>query len=150
MEFNLVYFLDEAMAAEEAGHGRSAALLRGDMERQIDRAADGDAFLASQRPRVTWIKDLPPFETPVDSTLLSAVCRAHEEITGVPAPVDTINGWSDATYVPLVAGCEVVNLGCAALGAAHSPTEYVEEETLLRVTKTLALYLARTLRESDD
>ena len=79
--------------------------------------------------------------------LLADFCAAFETITGQKPGVQTMNGWSDASYVPLLAGCPAVNLGCSAAGAAHAPDEYVEEETLIRNTKVLTLYLAQTLAE---
>lgn len=147
MEFNVVYFLDEALESERAGLGRSAALLRQEIERAVARAADGDAFLATQRPTLTWIKDLPPFETPASSPLLATVRRAYEDMTGQAAPLGTMNGWSDASHLPTLTGCEVVNLGVSAAGAAHAPDEFVEEDTLIRTTKVLTLYLGRVLGE---
>jgi len=150
MEFNVVYFPDEAAASQRAGLGLSAALLRREIEAAVARAADGDAFLASHRPRLTWIKDLPPFETPVSSPLVAAVTSAYTDATGAAAPTDVMNGWSDAAHVPLLAGCEVVNLGSSAPGAAHAPDEYVEEEMLVRTAKALTLYLARILERRDD
>jgi len=145
MEFNVVYFLDEAKAAQASGQGLSAALLRREMERAIADAAAADGFLTHHAPRLTWVKDLPPFETPADSPLLADVCSAFEAIAGAPPKVDTMNGWSDATYVPLLAGCDVVNFGASTPGTAHAAVEYAEEEILLRNTKVLALYLARAL-----
>ena len=145
MEFNVVYFLDEALESERAGLGRSAALVRRQIEQAVERAADGDVFLSAHRPTLTWIKDLPPFETPASSPLVAAVSRAYEEVTGQAAPVGTMNGWSDASHVPTLTGCEAVNLGASAAGAAHAPDEFVEEDTLIRTTKVLALYLARVL-----
>lgn len=144
MEFNLVYFLDEAQAAKDAGLGFSAALLRRELEERIAEAAKGDVFLADHPPEVIWVKDLPPFETSEDSALLKEVCDAHHAVTGEAPTVKMMNGWSDASHVPLVAGCEVVNLGASAADAAHAPVEYVEEEVLIRVTKTLAIYLGKT------
>ena len=145
MEFNVVYFLDEAEAAQAAGEDLSAALLRRAMEHAVDAAAAADSFLAAHAPQMTWVKDLPPFETPADSPLLAEMCAAFDAVTGAPPKVDTMNGWSDATYVPLLAGCDVVNFGASTPGTAHAAVEYAEEEILLRNTKVLALYLARTL-----
>jgi acetylornithine deacetylase/succinyl-diaminopimelate desuccinylase-like protein len=56
-----------------------------------------------------------------------------------------MNGWSDAAYVPMLAGCEVINLGCGTTGVVHGPAEYVEEATLIGHTKILALLLADLL-----
>ena len=150
MEFNVVTFLDETSQASGEANARGAVAIRRGIQQALDAAADADAFLAGHRPELTWAKDLPPFETPEDSPLLAAVCRAAHDVTGNEPEVRTMNGWTDAAYVPLLAGCEVVNLGCCAPGAAHAPDEYVEEETLIRRTKTLGLSLARLLMENPE
>ena len=59
--------------------------------------------------------------------------------------METMNGWSDAAHVPLMAGCAVAGLGVGAPGAAHAAGEYVEEAILVRNTKILTLSLARLL-----
>jgi len=145
MEFNLVYHKDEAGASQEAGQGFGASLIRAELEKIVATAAAGDEFLTEHAPRLTWVKDLPPFETPEDSPLLAAVGRAWEQVASAPPDIQTMNGWTDAAFVPMLAGCEVVNLGCSAEGAAHGPAEYVEEAALIQHTKILALYLAETL-----
>lgn len=143
--FNVVTHLDEAEASRRAGHGFCASLLRHEIEQALDDAASGDAFLCDHRPHLTWVKDLPPYDTPADAPLLRDLCAAWQAVTGEAAPVDTMNGWSDACHVPLLTGCDVVNLGVGAPGAAHAADEYVEESVLVRNTKILAAYLAAKL-----
>jgi acetylornithine deacetylase len=147
MEFNLVYFIDEAAEAKRAGKGFCGALLRDEIAADVGAAAAADAFLRDRPPAITWVKDVPPFETPADSPLLRDLCRAFQQIVGKAPKVGGMNGWSDACYVPLIAGCEAVNLGCGA-GGAHGPAEYAEENALIRNTKVLAMYLATALSKA--
>ncbi|MBN2581432.1 MAG: M20/M25/M40 family metallo-hydrolase [Planctomycetes bacterium] len=147
MEFNLVYHCDEAEAARQAGLGFTAAALRRDLEHLVADAAAADAFLVDHAPRLTWVKDLPPYETPTDSPLVAAACDAWRKVHGRPPAVETMNGWSDAAYVPMLAGCEVINLGCGTTSVVHGPAEYVEEDILIGHTKILALLLADLLRD---
>ncbi len=147
MEFNLVYFLDEARHSEQAGTGFGAAPLREQIEERVGETARKDDFLAEHPPRLTWIKDLPPFETPADCDLVRETTEAYRIVTGDSPSWDVMNGWSDASHVPLLADAPVVNLGSAAEGAPHSPGEFVEEATLIRNAKVLALLLARVLSQ---
>ncbi len=142
--FNLSYLPREADDARRAGRGYNGSLLRQRIEDVVAAAAAADEYLRGHPPEVTWVKDLPPFLTAEDSSLVRGMCRACAAIDGVAPHVRVAPYWTDASNVPLLTGQDVIAFGAGA-DCAHAPDEYVEETVLIRNTKVLAQFLADTL-----
>ena len=92
-----------------------------------------------------WIKDLIPFEEPLDSPWLAALQKAYREATAEEPELHFMIGWTDASYYSALAGIPTFLIGPSADGEAHSPTEKVEIAALMRSAKTLAAFLIATL-----
>ena len=145
MQLNIVYRLEDARAAQEAGHPWGAALVREKFLQFVSQAAEQDEWLAAHPPATTWIKDLIPFEESADSPWLERLQDAHEQAVGEAAKIDFMIGWTDASYYSALAGVPTFLIGPAASGKAHTPDEYVEIAALLRSAKTLALFVFELL-----
>ncbi|MCD6350590.1 MAG: M20/M25/M40 family metallo-hydrolase, partial [Armatimonadetes bacterium] len=126
LQLNIVYRLEDARASVEAGHPWGAALLREEFTAAVMKAAATDEWFADHPPQVGWIKDLIPFEEPLDSPWLAALQQAYREATAEEPELHFMIGWTDASYYSALAGIPTFLIGPSADGAAHSPTEQVE------------------------
>jgi acetylornithine deacetylase/succinyl-diaminopimelate desuccinylase-like protein len=119
-----------------------------EVERRVEsfvaeRLAD-DPWLTNHPPEFTWGYDWPPFETPREESIVSAVADAIELTTGAPIPPPSpehpavVGASVDSTWIER-AGIPVVTFGPGEMGVAHSPDEHVAIDELLGAAQTLAL-----------
>lgn len=144
MAYNLTYTVAEAEASRQQ-HGQwGAALLREEIQRLINGAADADEWMAEHRPTVTWVKDLFAFSTPPDAEILHVVCDAHQAVVGQPARPRPMKAWSDACHLSL-AGIPTINYGSGTDRTAHTAEEHATVENLTTGMKVIALAIANCL-----
>lgn len=138
LQLNLTYPLERAAAAERAGRGWNGVLVREEFEQAVHAGCAADAWLAGHLPRVDWIKDLVPFETPVEAPLVQAAGNALA-LLDRPARPQPMTAWFDAAHLARMSGVPVIGLGSGKPGAAHSATEHVLIDDLVAGAKAVAL-----------
>jgi acetylornithine deacetylase len=141
LEYNISYSLSEAQAAKDAGLGWSAMLVRREFEAVVQAAARADAWMAEHPPKVTWIKDLYPFQTSLAEPIVKAAELAYQTVLRPeqrkqPAPM---SAWFDGAHISVHAGIPTVGMGAGMMSTAHSSCEYVAIEDLVTNAKAVAL-----------
>ena len=115
------------------------ALVRG----RIGEIAASDPWLREHPPELEWIGgQFAPAEVPVDSSIVRALARAHEGVTGHEPAVEAVTYGADMRLFVLLGGMPCVMYGAGDVGVAHGPDEYLDVEDLLTATKTVAYLLA--------
>jgi acetylornithine deacetylase len=112
--------------------GMSVDALRSELRERVARAVTGTGLRAVCE---VLFEGVEAMSTPADSALV----RAAEELTGVPAATTSF-----ATEAPFLArlGTEVLVLGPGSVAQAHQPDEYLE----LRRIQPMVEYLERLIR----
>ncbi|MEA2528952.1 MAG: acetylornithine deacetylase [Thermomicrobiales bacterium] len=109
----------------------------------VDRAADADEWLRTERPRVEWFSgQFAPAEVPIDSPLVRAVAEAHREVTGDEAKLDAATYGADMRHFLLFGETPCVMYGAGDVRLAHFTDESVPIEDVVTATKTIALTIA--------
>ncbi len=137
IELNTVYGFDER---SEKGNG---SRIRKQFEEKIGKAC---SFTGGRPPRITWIKDLPPFMTSETNSFVCDLAGAFSSVRGEEAVFRRDQAFSDASHFAGFAGVPSAMFGPAATGVAHGPSEYVRTEDLFDCARIVALFLYRQLR----
>ena len=113
LEYNISYALAEAQAAKDAGLGWSAMLVRREFEAIVQSVAKADAWMAEHPPKVTWIKDLYPFETSLDEPIVQAAELAYQTVLRPEQrkPAGPDGGVVRRAHISVLAGIPVVGMG---------------------------------------
>jgi acetylornithine deacetylase len=141
LEYNISYALAEAQAAKDAARGWGAAIVREQFEAAVQSVCKDDPWLAEHAPKVTWIKDLYPFQTSLDEPIVKAAQVAYQTVLRQdqqksPAPM---SAWFDGAHIAIYAGIPAVGMGAGTMSTAHAQLEYVAIDDLLANAKAVAL-----------
>jgi acetylornithine deacetylase len=145
MSLNMSYPYADAVAAERAGEGFGNAPGRERFDALVAEAATADPWLAANRPRIEWIKDLLPFELPADHPLVRDLAATHQDVLGRAAEVAVNPAWSDACYLPRFGATPAVVYGPGTPGQAHSAGEFGDLWRIADCTRVLSAFLYRRL-----
>ncbi len=145
LSLNCVYEVAEAAAAQAAEGRWGAGPIRTHFERLVREAEAGDEWLQTHPSRLTWVKDLVPFQAPPDMPLAASLEQAYQTVNQSLPPHEHMVGWSDAAYYSALANMPTVLYGPGVSGKPHSPDEFVAIDNLVRCTQVLALTLLRRL-----
>jgi len=140
LQMNITYPHAQAEASQASGEGWRAALMRGDFEQAMRAASAQDDWLRVHPATVGWIKDVYPFRTPDDSSVVRAAQQALTDI-GRPAAPRPMTAWFDAAHLAVNSRIPVVGLGAGLEGEAHGATEHILLEDLVSGAKAVALAL---------
>jgi acetylornithine deacetylase len=109
----------------------------------IDRAAGGDAWLRTERPKVEWFSgQFAPAEVASDAPLVLAVAEAHRAVTGAEAKLDAATYGADMRHFLLFGETPCVMYGAGDVRLAHFTDESVPLEDVVTATKTIAVMVA--------
>jgi succinyl-diaminopimelate desuccinylase len=114
----------------------------------ITKLTETIAAEAGLRSAVTVLDDRPPVDTPVDAPVVSALARAHEQVTGEPARFGGVPGTTDGTILTRDAGLQTVVYGPGGKWIAHQANEFVEVADIVTATKVYAAAARIFLAES--
>lgn len=145
MSLNMSYPAADALAAEAAGQGFGNAPGRERFEALVSARATEDEWLREHPPVIDWIKDLIPFELPEEHALVRELAVTIERVVGKPAAVGVSPAWSDACYLPRLAGTPAVVCGAGVAGQAHTAAEYNEPHRIVDCGRVLAAFLYEKL-----
>jgi acetylornithine deacetylase len=122
--------------------GMALEEVRRDVEASVAQAARGDPFLSKNPPEVVYHGfQAEGYELPPGSDAEGTLARCHEAVTGQPIGESVSTGTTDARFFGLYAGIPAMVYGPNAQNI-HAFDERVELESVRRVTKTIALFVA--------
>jgi succinyl-diaminopimelate desuccinylase len=100
------------------------------------------AKLASEDPdfdaTLEVIEERPPTETRKDESLVRAMARAYDHLTGEEPTYNGVPGATDGTFLHAWAGIPIVTTGAGDREIPHHADEWVDEEELLTTCKLYA------------
>jgi acetylornithine deacetylase len=140
MQYNINYGLEEVKPSLPFP---GAAVMQ-QLEAVVSEAARADSWLREHPPRITWLKDAPPYRLPDDLPIVRLVEGAYAEVLG-RVPPGGVAAWGDAAHFWNLAHIPVIGMGGTTISAAHSSCEYAEPEGMLTSAKALALAAYRFL-----
>jgi acetylornithine deacetylase len=123
--------------------------VRREVETELGRAADADAWLRVHRPRVEWRHHWPKSVLDAGHPIVAATARAHGRSCGSRAAVQGFPAVEDMTWLN-AAGIPAINYGPGDLRAAHAVDEHLDVGELLTATLTFALLAAEWCGVSRD
>lgn len=143
MQYNVNYALEEVGTSLPFP---GAAVMR-QFEAVVSEAARADPWLREHPPRITWLKDAPPYCVPDGHPILRLAEEAYAEVLGRVPPGGLV-AWGDAAHFWNLARIPVVGMGGGTMSAAHSSCEYIELDAMLTDAKAVALAAYRFLASS--
>jgi acetylornithine deacetylase len=123
--------------------GMELAKVRADVEATIAQAATQDAFLSQNPPQVVYHGfQAEGYVMPPAGDAQSLLERCHREVVGGELERSPSTGTTDARIFGLYAGIPSMVYGPAARNI-HAFDECVDLESMRRVTRTIALFVAQ-------
>ena len=111
-------------------------------EELVGRLKDVLARLRSEDPdfdaTLEVIEERPPTETPKDESLVGAMAKAYEHLTGEEPRYNGVPGATDGTFLSAWAGIPIVITGAGKREVPHHADEWVDEDELLAACKLYA------------
>jgi len=145
MSLNIVYAVEEAEAAREAGHPWGGAPIRERFEEVIRQAEAGDPWLAEHPTEIVWVKDLVPFDQPDDEPWARRLGGVVREVLDREPVFDRMVAWTDAAFPVALGGIPTMLFGPALAGEPHGPAEHIMIDDMVACTAALAAFLADVL-----
>ncbi len=145
LSLNIVYAVEEAEAAREAGHPWGGAPIRARFEEVIRAAEAEDEWLAEHPSEIVWVKDLVPFDQPDDDPWAQRLADVMREELGREPQFHRMMAWSDAAFPAALAGMPTLLIGPAFANAAHGPDEHIMVDDMVDGAALLAAFLADVL-----
>ncbi|MFO8081230.1 MAG: M20 family metallopeptidase [Armatimonadota bacterium] len=145
LSLNIVYDVEEAEAAQAAGHPWGAAPVRERFEEVIRAAEAEDEWLAEHPSEIVWVKDLVPFDQPEDGHWPQRLAAAMRSELGREPDFNRMMAWSDAAFPAALGGIPTLLFGPALSGEAHGPAEHIMIDDMVECSATLAAFLADVL-----
>jgi len=109
------------------------------VEDQISKAAELDPWMRDHRPEVEWYGwNAEASETSPKESIIRAIQRSAEEITGKAPEIVGSTGANDTRFFVLYGDIPAVCYGPSGKGG-HGLDEYVNVDSVIQVTKVLAL-----------
>lgn len=116
--------------------------VRREVEATIARASRGDPFLAVNPPEVVYHGfQAEGYVLPPGTAAQATLARCHETVSGAPLETVASTATTDARFFGLYAGIPAMVYGPRS-ESIHGFDERVELESMRRVTKTVALFIA--------
>lgn len=123
--------------------GMELDTVRAQVEACIAAAAATDPFLSQHPPQVVYHGFMADgWELPLGSEAQAVLAQCHGTVTGNPLGTVASTATTDARFFGLYAGIPALVYGPKA-ESAHGFDERVEIESIRRVTKTIALFIAQ-------
>jgi acetylornithine deacetylase len=116
--------------------------VRGEIESTIARASKGDPFLAANPPEVVYHGfQAVGYELPAGTEAQAMLARCHERVAGAPLQAISSTATTDARVLGVYGGITTMVYGPHS-ESIHGFDERVDIESIRRVTKTIALFMA--------
>ena len=122
--------------------GMDLATVRAEVEACIAQAAANDSFLSANPPQVVYHGFMAEgWELPQGTEAQTLLARCHQAVTGKTLASGPSTGTTDARFFGLYAGIPALVYGPTA-ERIHAFDERVEIESIRRITRTIALFIA--------
>lgn len=116
--------------------------VRGEIEATVARASKGDPFLAANPPEVVYHGfQAVGYELPAGTEAQATLARCHERVSGAPLQATSSTATTDARVLGVYGGIPTMVYGPHS-ESIHGFDERVDIESIRRVTKTIALFVA--------
>jgi acetylornithine deacetylase len=116
---------------------------RREIEATIARASRGDPFLAANPPEVVYHGfQAAGYELPAGTEAQAVLARCHQAVTGEPLQTLASTATTDARVLGIYGGITTMVYGPTS-ESIHGFDERVDVESIRRVTKTIALFVAQ-------
>ncbi len=120
--------------------GETRQSVEAEINKAIHEAIKGDTWLEGNPPKIDWFGwDTDPWMESTDSSFVKALQETGSEIYGAPLELTGASGGLDARFGHHF-GVPSLSYGPTG-GNYHGVDEYVDLLSLMRVTKTLALFI---------
>jgi acetylornithine deacetylase/succinyl-diaminopimelate desuccinylase family protein len=116
---------------------RLQAEVRAEVEARLERIVHADPWLSEHHPSIEWPHTWPPYDTPVDHPIVSAVSEAHRQALGDTVELTGFAAVDDATFFQ-AAGIPAVTYGPGSILTSHCLDERVPIEDVIRAAKVYA------------
>jgi acetylornithine deacetylase len=125
--------------------GETLEAARSEFEKAVSNAADSDPWLRENRPAIEWFEgQFEPAETPLDSSIISAIRDAHHTVAGKLPAIRGVPYGSDLRFFTNYAKIPAVLYGPGDVAFAHSIDEQIEITEIIQAAKVLAVLIARS------
>ncbi|MGY6707204.1 MAG: M20 family metallopeptidase [Rhizobiaceae bacterium] len=116
--------------------GETLEEVKAEVEAAIMSAAEQDAWLAKNPPRIEWVAGVTGAECPPDHPLYLTAARAVEAVTGIVPHVNPMHTSSDIRNPIVQKGIPTVAIGglCGDLTQNGRTDEWVDRDDFLRMT----------------
>lgn len=119
--------------------GESNESARRALEGAIQAAAESDAWLSQNPPRVEWFEgQFESGETPLDHPLIERLTAAHRHVVGSSPTMRGVTYGSDMRLFTNHAKIAATHYGPGDVGMAHAANEFVPLDEVMTVTKVIA------------
>ena len=145
LQANMVYHVRDAERSEAGGQRWGGSVFCARVEHALSHLAESDPWFVEKPAEVEWIKDLYPFTSDPSHPFIQAAVAAASDVAGEPVPARVLPAWFDAAHLARKLGVPTIGMGSAADGTAHTASEYVILEDLVKGAKTVALTMRRIL-----
>lgn len=123
--------------------GMDLAEARREIEATVARASRGDPFLAANPPEVVYHGfQAAGYELPANTEAQAVLERCHQAVTGAPLQTIASTATTDARVLGIYGGITTMVYGPIS-ESIHGFDERVDIESIRRVTKTIALFVAQ-------
>jgi acetylornithine deacetylase len=124
---------------------------RRSVEKAIEEAAEADAWLKENPPRLEWSGyQFDPASVESGHPIVEAVREAYAEASGEEAMLEGMTYASDMRHLVNTGGVPTVLFGPGDVRQAHAPDEYVEIGDLATAARVLALTVLRFCGYEED
>jgi len=145
MSVNICYTYEEALKSKENGNEHEGQEVFDTFCGAIVNRESEDPWFLDNPSEIVWVKDLIPYEIPIDHDLVTELSKCHTAAAGRPPSVETFVAWTDASYLWNRAQTPVVLYSPGARGVAHSAVEYISIDDMRIAARAIALYAIRLL-----
>ncbi len=118
------------------------SLVEREIVEAIDRAAEGDVWLAAHPPCVSWAPEVPSSEVSPDEPVVQTLLAATEDV-GRPGRVGGLDNWHDGATFTRFGDTPSVCFGPGDIALAHTVDEHVPVADLVRSAQALAVAALR-------
>jgi acetylornithine deacetylase len=124
--------------------GEEVTAARRELERAIERASAGDAWLRDHPPSVEWIEgQFESGQTDLGAPILATLGRSHRRVTGAEPALAGVTYGSDLRLFTRHAGIPTVLYGPGAVADAHTVDESIGIDEVVTATKVIALTIGQ-------
>ncbi|MFN8485750.1 MAG: ArgE/DapE family deacylase [Anaerolineae bacterium] len=124
--------------------GETNGTARAVLEDAVRAAAEGDAWLRENPPRIEWFEgQFESGETPADHPLLQTLGQAHAAVLGATPPIEGVPYGSDLRLFTNHARLPAVLYGPGEVSVAHTVDEWIDLEEVVTATKIVAGFITR-------